>query len=159
MPARRAGGKSRTGHPAHGRRISASNRHLHAAVEGGKAWETVFDSPHVPFLPLLSTILISSTNHQRATNEQEERRAVRLLRTFTGCATPKRHREYLKSMARFHQVLKSILGKLCNSISTVNQIMLSLGHSNHKHRAAQQDSPDLQSPVYPGELGVMNPEM
>ena len=71
-----------------------------------------------------------------------------------GCATPKRHREYLKSMARFHQVFKLNIYIFCKLFTTTMHILIQVGdwifakkksldiliqlihfpgHPNHKH--------------------------
>ena len=49
-----------------------------------------------------------------------------------GCATPKRHREYLKSMARFHQVIR--LNTMVKYFLKPQDFTDTFpGHSNHKH--------------------------
>ena len=40
-----------------------------------------------------------------------------------GCATPKRHREYLKSMARFHQVFKVTMFYLATESTNTLQVI------------------------------------
>ena len=53
-----------------------------------------------------------------------------------GCATPKRHREYLKSMARFHQVIRLniMVFKSCRIFCKTSRFYGYFpGHSNHKH--------------------------
>ena len=49
-----------------------------------------------------------------------------------GCATPKRHREYLKSMARFHQVvnLKKLTSGQATTMQIIMRVVMATSHSS-----------------------------
>ena len=77
-----------------------------------------------------------------------------------GCATPKRHREYLKSMARFHQVKSTILiglyfvdNRILQVIPITNTELLSKIHQTYRVQYIQVNSSPLSAMLIANNKG------